>query len=195
MKKIVITEKQLTELKIRPSDQANIVSGSADVYIGKNIVKKVGKYGAEFTERNLKQYKLMEQYPNFFPKTKIVQSKEYPYYAVVQEKLDAETANKIYRKIDKHLDFEFRYFIEDVANYGIGEYIEERKNHIKALNKNAPELLDDFKQIVQLVNGLHFLIKKHAKDLDNASADLNNDNFGINKNGEWKVFDFIHPMR
>jgi uncharacterized protein YjgD (DUF1641 family) len=188
------------------------------VYLSDKYVKKVAKKG-EYPYREILQYKVMENRPDIFPKTVVRELKD-GRIVIVQEKLDTGSMNTIFDLVEKaikkairgldavgelsasYLDFAdesllthpyLRLTIQAVASYKMSEDVEKNiEKIIETMDENGNETESYyFQEFLEIARELH-KIKNKVPDLN--SVDLHDNNFGVDGNGNIKVFDFASPF-
>lgn len=187
------------------------------VYLSDKYVKKVAKKG-EYPYKEILQYKVMENRPDIFPKTVVRQLKD-GRIVIVQEKLDTGGMDTIFDLVEKaikkairdldavgelsasYLDFvddsilhpHLRMTIQSLASYKMSEDVEKNiEKIIETMDENGNETESYyFQEFLEIARELH-KIKNKVPSLN--SVDLHNNNFGVDGNGNIKVFDFASPF-
>lgn len=193
MKTIFISESTLNEiLKIVNANDDS--SASSNVFFGKRFVKKVAQKG-EISEGEFLQYKAMEQFPEFFPKTMVKKLKDGT-IVILQERLDTTKIISIYDKLDYILSTKFhtdlRMFLQSIAGKKISQ--DEIYETINFFKKNYDEYYDSYEYLIQFIK-----IAQKVGDIISSNsafgvADLHSGNFGVNSNWQIKCFDFQNPI-
>jgi hypothetical protein len=193
MKTIFISESTLNEiLKIVNANDAS--SASSNVFFGKRFVKKVAQKG-EISEGEFLQYKAMEQFPEFFPKTMVKKLKDGT-IVILQERLDTTKIISIYDKLDYILSTKFhtdlRMFLQSIAGKKISQ--DEIDETINFFKKNYDKYYDSYDYLIEFIK-----IAQKVGDIISSNsafgvADLHSGNFGVNSNWQIKCFDFQNPI-
>lgn len=193
-----------TVLDAYPKEKISGKGYVSDVYpLGKDKVVKIIKNplfaGDENAKKNIKQvYFKLSKRPDLFGKIKII--KDY----IIQERFDTKSAQEKLRFLSKFSEkvianktgemilpyFRFYNFISNYVTNPNRLDIEEIQTKLKKHNYNqkfCKELLDFF---VFLEEVRIFCIDAGWAGL---KSDLHDENFAIDKNGNWKVIDIINP--
>lgn len=182
----------ISEIITTKNEKSKIASRSSNVYFGKNVVKKVSK--GRFSEVEINALKIMEQYPQYFAKTKIVNER-----LAYQEKLNTENLIEVFddlqlefyqncRKNYNGLDHLFNSIVKD----GITPQIKEHINCLRQIL--TPELNIEFAKFIKLFMNVHPIYKSNTDFLFNHKPDLHKHNLGYDNNKNIKIFDFINPL-
>lgn len=199
-------------------DKTEDDSFMSKVYLSDKYVKKIAKKG-EYPYREILQYKVMEKHPDIFPKT-VVRELKNEKIVIVQEKLDTGGIKNIFDSVEKsikkavgqldavgeldasYLDFVdesilghryLRLTIQALASYNMSKDVEKNlEKIINKIDKNGDEIeLHYFQQFLEIAREL-YKIKNKVPDLNR--FDSHYGNFGVDGNGNIKVFDFASPF-
>lgn len=216
--KVKISQSIFEALRNKNTNDYDDSSAFSIVYIGNKVVKKIpndGKYSFE----ELLQYDVMSQNPDIFPKT-VVRELKNGKIVIVQEKLDTGGIKNIFDSVEKsikkavgqldavgeldasYLDFVdesilghryLRLTIQALASYNMSKDVEKNlEKIINKIDKNGDEIeLHYFQQFLEIARELH-KIKNKVPDLNR--FDSHYGNFGVDGNGNIKVFDFANPF-
>lgn len=175
----------LKEYKKYDNEKVKVPSSYSDVYIGKNIVKKIPKRGAKkYEKKQVQQAELMADNSDIFPSTKIFY-KSGEAVLILQKKVDTQKAKTLYNEIGEVLGGAdmFLTVLEEVSKYGISEK--------KFFEKYKPYFKDDdvlfywFKKFIEVANRL-----SQINEIEMPFADLHDENFGIENGVNLKIIDF-----
>lgn len=186
--KVIINEKIIKELYTSTNNKVERESVASEVYLGRKIVKKIAKKD-EYNGLQLKVFKLMQQHPEVFAWTKIINKR-----LVIQEKLDAVRARNDYLSLFEkmrlhHLNSNFRYILEMIIIKGIEKYEEDIK-FIKKLLDDEEDILI-LNKLVSLTEKVHEIYRENHF-LKNYMPDFHAGNIGYDKNNDLKILDFIN---
>lgn len=195
--KVIISDQIIKELSTVPSPViGRDNTASAKVFSGKNIVKKVSKQGVRgFLSSELSAFKVMEQHPDIFGWTKVVNDR-----LVIQERMNATKAQRDYLEISRNFydmfgGRDFRSYLEDLVKLGSNSpfvsmiYKQIKRDELKL----DPGTYYNFMVFTNLCKKLHKIYSKNKDILGGKRPDLHAENFGYDKHGNLKVFDFLNP--
>lgn len=173
--KVLVSEKILMELNISDKNQSRFMGAGdfQDVYISKfgDTVIKFPK-NKFYDDLELEDYSFMKEYPKYFSNIYKVTKN----YAVV-EKLDSKAAKEDYLEIQKRFTPLLRRILL--------KFYEEPKKQAEEYKKELGGLFPKFKMFVNLIQN----IAKVKGTKLGSSLDINEGNFGYDKNGTLKMID------
>lgn len=197
--KIIVSESfydEVQKFKNKRNPRIND-TGYSLVFIGDKLVKKIAHN--EYTEPEIEAFKIMSKYPKIFPKTKIIFSKGYGKsqlslakntMIILQEKLDVERQKKFYKKITPYFNLE--YALSKIVAIGFTKELEQKyRSGLRNMRKDkvSAEYITKYTEYVVLAIKLHKIV--YANDiLRMYRTDLNEKNFGLDKQGFLKIIDF-----
>lgn len=166
--KIIVSENIITELKTYPNQ--NITRGSfSNVYVGNKWVKKISRKPNGYSQEELDVFELMENYPNFFAETKVINKK-----LVIQKKIDTKTIQSFFSDFPK--TSELIDFLDRTFEKGFWENKVEHDFFLKTIDSKFKEIFDKF---VLFAIDFNKTLYRRFKNISRYEPDINLGNWGM----------------